>query len=95
MDIILDNINFTFVRYACYAVFGIAIVIALLIRSANNRYRQRIKSGRDYNCLTVKLAYENSDAAEPKRKPASNLLCKHTVNDDGFTSIVSIRRDAD
>ena len=95
MDIVLDNINFTFVRYACYAVFGIAIVIALLIRSSNNRYRQRIKSGRDYNCLTVKLAYENSAAAEPKRKPASNLFCKHTVHDDGFTSIVSIRRDVD
>ena len=95
MDIILDNINFTFVRYACYAIFGIAIVIALLIRSSNNRSRKLAESRRDYNCLTVKLAYENSAAAEPKRNPASNLLCKHTVHDDGFTSIVSIRRDVD
>ena len=93
MDIILDNINFTFVRYACYAVFG--IVIALLIRSSNNRSRKLAESGGDYNCLTIKMAYENSDAAEPKRKPASNLFCQHTVHDDGFTSIVSIRRDTD
>ena len=87
--------NTTVMLYVCCMVVGIAIVIALLIRSSNNRSRKLAESRRDYNCLTVKLAYENSAAAEPKRNPASNLFCKHTVHDDGFTSIVSIRRDVD
>ena len=87
--------NATVVLYACCMVTVIAIGIAFLIRNSNYRSRKDTESRRDYNCLTIKMAYGKGYSDEPKRKPANNLFCNHTVHEDGFTSIVSIRRDVD
>jgi hypothetical protein len=61
LDVAVDNIDFTLISYAVYALIGISVIVALLFRYLAYRRRQAIKPVHDYHCISAYMAWEGGD----------------------------------
>ena len=61
LDIAMNNIDITLIRYAVYALRGIVVVIALLRGYLAYRRRQTVKAVHDYHCISAYMAWGGGD----------------------------------
>jgi hypothetical protein len=61
LDIAMNNIDITLIRYAVYALLGISVIVALLFRYLAYRQRQSVKPVHDYHCISAYMAWEGGD----------------------------------
>jgi hypothetical protein len=61
LDIAVDNIDFSLISYAVYALIGISVIVALLFSYLAYRRRQAIKPVHDYHCISAYMAWKGGD----------------------------------
>jgi len=57
----MNNIDFSLISYAVYALIGISVIVALLFRYLAYRQRQSVKLVHDYHCISAYMAWGGGD----------------------------------